>query len=160
MIEIKLPTAQWIFERQMAWIAAADTKTAAIVAIDSAMIAALATAFASTKTPATWAVLLSIIALISIVIGIICCAAALLPRTEGPKNSLLFFGTISKVEPAEYLEALAAASEKSFLEDLAAQIHRNAEIACLKHIWVRRALGWSFFSAIPWVFAIALLVRP
>lgn len=160
MTEPRLLTAQWIFERQLAWIAAAEAKTAVVVAIDTAMVAALATAFASTKAPTAWAITMSTMSASAVAIGVACCAMSLIPRTDGPQTSLLFFGTVARTAAADYAQALASTSESGLLEDWAAQIHRNAEIAARKHLWVRRAVGWSFLAAIPWLVAIALLVRP
>ena len=45
----RLQTTQWVIERQLGWIAAADTKVAVVIAIDTAMVAALAAAFTSAK---------------------------------------------------------------------------------------------------------------
>ena len=159
MTEPRLPTAQWIFERQLAWIAAAEAKTAVVVAIDTAMLAALATAFASADRPGAWAIVMSTMSVSGIAIGVACCAISLIPRTSGPPASLLFFGTIAKARADDYSHALETASDSSLLKDFSTQIHRNAEIAARKHLWIRRALGWSFFAALPWLVAIALLVR-
>mgnify|MGYP001360621427 CR=1 FL=1 len=156
----RLQTAQWVIERQLAWIAAADAKVAVVVAIDTAMIAALATAFAAAKSPTPWAITLSLTASLFTVVAMACAATSLLPRTSGPQSSLLYFGTISKSPPADYVEAFSKASADELLQDWALQIHRNAEIATRKHLLVRRAIGWSFAGALAWVFSVGLLVRP
>jgi len=57
------------------------------------------------------------------------------------------------------VDKVAQLTEKQLLDDLARQIHRNAEIAFDKHSWVRKSLLWSFWGAIPWASAIALLVK-
>lgn len=156
----RLQTAQWVIERQLAWIAAADAKVAVVIAVDTAMIAALATAFAAAKTPTPWAITLSLMAGLFTVVAMACAAASLLPRTSGPQSSLLYFGTVAKSLPADYVEAFSKARVDELLKDWALQIHRNAEIAARKHLLVRRAVGWSFSAALPWVFAVGLLVRP
>ncbi|MBO9688018.1 MAG: hypothetical protein J7598_15535 [Mitsuaria chitosanitabida] len=40
----RLQTVQWVFERQLAWIAAADAKVAVVITLDLALIAAAAAA--------------------------------------------------------------------------------------------------------------------
>jgi hypothetical protein len=156
----RLQTAQWVIERQLAWIVAADAKVAVVVAIDTAMIAALATAFAAAKSATPWAIALSLTAALLTVVAMACAATSLLPRTSGPQSSFLYFGTIARSPPADYVEAFSKASVDELLHDWALQIHRNAEIAARKHLLVRRAVGWSFAGAFAWVFAIGLLVRP
>jgi hypothetical protein len=156
----RLQTAQWVIERQLAWIVAADAKVAVVVAIDTAMIAALATAFTATKSATPWAIALSLAAVLFTVVATACAAISLLPRTSGPPSSLLYFGTVAKYSPADYIEAFSTASVDELLQDWALQIHRNAEIAARKHLLVRRAVCWSFAAALPWVFAVGLLVRP
>lgn len=158
MTDTRLITAQWILERQLAWIAAADAKAGVVVAICTAMLAALAAVFVAAKVPSTWAITMSFISAAAVAVGLASCAISLLPRTQGPKSSLLFFGTIEKMGSADYVQKLINTSEEGLLEDWATQIHRNAEIAALKHLWVRRAVGWSFLAALPWLVAVALLV--
>ena len=76
----RLTTAQWIFERNLAWIAAADAKVAIIVTINVAMLGGLAGTFGWSDAHRTyWAYLACVVALI--LSG---------SRTDGPKKSLLF----------------------------------------------------------------------
>lgn len=42
----RLKFAQWVLERNLSWIAASDVKTGVVVAVDTAMLAGLVTAFA------------------------------------------------------------------------------------------------------------------
>ncbi|RYF41433.1 MAG: hypothetical protein EOO38_20715 [Cytophagaceae bacterium] len=84
---------------------------------------------------------------------------AVLPRLRGPQNSLLFFGKVSELSSVAYVARFSLATDEELLDDWLAQVHRNAEIACLKHIWVRRSIAWSFISAPMWVGAIAMLVK-
>jgi hypothetical protein len=42
--QLRLPTAQWIFERHLAWIAAAEVKVGAIVTIIASMLGDLVAA--------------------------------------------------------------------------------------------------------------------
>jgi hypothetical protein len=156
----RLQTTQWLLERQVAWIAAADAKVAVVVALDAAIVAALATAFAAAKSPVAWAVALSLMASVLIIVAIGCAAVSLLPRTSGPQSSLLYFGTVACIQGPDYVAALERATNDELQRDWATQVHRNAEIAARKHLWVRRSVAWSFLAALPWSFAIALLVKP
>jgi hypothetical protein len=155
----RLHTTQWLLERQLGWIATADAKVAVVIAIDTAMVAALAAAYTSAKVATPWAVTFSVGAAILIVIAMACAAMSLLPRISGPQSSLLFFGAVSQSRAADYVAALAGVSDDQLQADLALQVHRNAEIATVKHRWVRRSVAWSFLTALPWAFAVGLLVR-
>lgn len=157
----RLETSQWILERNLTWIAAAEIKVGVIVAIDTAMLGGLGAAFsAAEKASRTqWAWLLSLVSLSCLAAGIFCAAMAVLPRVTGPKSSLLFFGRVGPCADAEYVQNLKTATDEDLLADWAAQIHRNAQIACDKFSWVRITMWWSFL-AIPWWFpAIVFLLQ-
>ena len=157
----RLKVAQWVLERNLGWIAAAEIKVGVIVALDTAMLGVLATSFGS-LLPAertAWANLFTLLAAITIVVAIICAAMSILPRVNGPKKSLLFFGRIAGLHHPNYVANFRSATESEMLEDCLAQIHRNAEIAREKYMWVGRSMKWSFFSVVPWVAALSLLVR-
>ena len=157
----QLVTAQWIFERQLAWIAAADLKVAAMVALNTGLLGGLAAAFSTSKPElrTAWAFLLTLTAAMLSVIGVFCAAMAMHPRVGGPQKSLLFFGRIAAVNDSTYHLALMAATDGELIKDWTDQIHRNAQVAHKKYWWVKRGMGWSFVSAIPWVLAIGLLVK-
>lgn len=155
----RIQVAEWILDKQLGWIAAADAKVAVIVALDTAIFATLATAYASAKSPIPWASLMSLATGALLVIALACAAMSLFPRIDGPKQSLLFFGPVATEGHSDYVAALTTTPLDKLHSDIAAQIHRNAEIAKLKHSWVRRSMGWSFFASLPWAMAIYLLIK-
>ena len=132
----RVQVAQWILDKQLGWIAAADSKVAVIVALDTAVFATLATAYASAKAPIAWASLTSMATGALLVIALAFAAMSLFPRTDGPKQSILFFGPVATESRVDYTAALVASPFDKLHEDIAAQIHRNAEIAKVKHRWV------------------------
>lgn len=157
----RLLVAQWVLERNLAWVAAAEVKVGVIVAIDTALLGSVGAAYASAdaiaRTP--WAYVWAVGAGVAAAAGIFCAAMAVLPRLNGPARSLVFFGRVGTLDEAEYLEKFRNASEAQLLEDWAAQIHRNAQIACEKFSWVRASMYWSFISVVPWFAAILTLLR-
>lgn len=157
----RLATAQWVLERHLAWIAAAEVKVGVIVALDTAMLGGLAAAFGASDPAAriAWTYLFTLVAAGATVLGLSCAAMAVLPRTNGPQNSLLFFGQVAALKSEYYQRTLSSVSDEQLLADWADQIHRNAEIACTKYGWVRKSMGWSFFAVIPLIAAIGLLVK-
>lgn len=157
----RLKAAQWVLERNLGWIAAAEIKTGIIVALDTAMLGVLAASFSEVQPidRTAYANFFTIVAAFSIVTALVCAAMTVLPRVSGPQQSLLFFGCIAQHHCPNYAARFRAVTESEMLEDCLAQIHRNAEIARDKFMWVRRSMKWSFFSIAPWVLALALLVR-
>ena len=150
--------AQWILERQIGWIATADVKIGAIVAIQTAMAGVLAAAFSVATHRSEWAIICTVTAFVCTMGAFICSALGLLPRTVGPDRSLIFFGKICDLRRPDYTAALRAVTDTQMLDDCADQIHRNAEVACEKHGWVKRAMIWGFLGVLPWVIAILQLV--
>lgn len=156
----RLGYAQWILERNLAWIGAAEVKVGVILAIDTAMLAGLATAFTSAGPSriVAWDVVLTLAAAAPLMLAVGCGALAVLPRTQGPPSSFVFFGTIAKAKAEEYRSDFTSAPVADLLNDCLAQIHRNAEICVSKFKWVRFGMIWSFIAIIPWLFALARLV--
>lgn len=155
----RLPTAQWILERNLAWIASADAKVAIIVTINVAMLGGLASTFGLTDANRTyWAYLACVVAIILIGFGVFCAAMAMFPRTDGPKKSLLFSVPVADMNLPDFQVALKDYSDEMLLEDWAGQIHRNAEIAKTKFEWVRLAMIWSFLGIPAWGVAIGVMM--
>lgn len=159
----RLHTAQWILERNLAWIAAAEVKVGVIVAIDTAMLGGLGATFSAANSAAlthwAWALFFVIAAAICLGSGLFCSAMVVLPRITGPENSLLFFGRVGPCVGMDYSQKLKTTTDAELLEDWAAQIHRNAQIACDKYAWVKKSMWWSFLSLLPWFSAIILLLE-
>lgn len=157
----RLDFAQWVLERNLSWIAAAEVKVGVIVTIDMAMLGGLAAAFGTLKAVERTACvsLGTLIVSAPIAIAIFCAGMSLLPRMDGPTHSLLFFGRIAQLDKANYLAKFRQATDGELLDDLTAQIHRNAEIAATKFSWVRRSMWWSFLSVIPWIISISMLMK-
>ena len=155
----RIAAAQWILERNLTWIAAAEIKVGVIVTIDIAMLGGLATAFTTSDQTAhtAWAYLCTLSAAVTAAVAIFCAAMSVLPRVNGPAHSFIFFGRIVETDSATYSDRFRKVAGAELLNDLTAQIHRNAEIAATKFGWVSKSMGWSFLSVIPWVAAIAML---
>lgn len=157
----RLAAAQWVFERHLAWIAAAEVKVGVVIAIDTGLLGGLAAAFSASDIGAriAWTYLFTLSAVCTTLVGLFCAAMAVLPRTNGPTGSLLFFGQVAAQGSHSYSKRFRDATDEELLDDWTAQIHRNAEIARDKYVWVRKSMWWSFVAAIPWVLAISMLVK-
>ena len=155
----RLVTAQWILERNLGWVAAAEIKVGAITAVDIAMLAALGAFFSVDPSKSPWAILFGVSAAGALLIALTCTAMVLSPRLSGPSSSLLFFCPIASMTAVDYCNELHRATHDQLLADFSQQIHRNAEIANAKHAWVKKCLFLSLFAVLPWVATIGLLVK-
>ncbi len=155
----RLQTAQWLLERQLAWIVASDAKVAVILTIQVGLLGGLAAAIASNPTRTAWAALLSIASGVLSCFSIYCAARAVKPTTKGPAASLFFFGKIAALDEQTYIDRLTTVSNEELLKDWAAQVHRNAEIANEKFGRVGASMTWGFLAALTWVPAIGLLFK-
>lgn len=157
----RIEFAKWLFERTLGWIASADVKVGVAMALDTAMLGGLATAFGTSdpQQRTAWCYLAVLAAVGAMVIAMFCAGMAAIPRMLGPVKSMIFFARIKEQSVADYVTQFAKLGEHDLLEDLTTQIHRNAEIATEKHWWVRKSLIWSFLGAIPWGVGIILLVK-
>jgi Family of unknown function (DUF5706) len=157
----RLLVAQWVLERNLAWIVAAEVKVGVAVAINTAMLGGLGAAFSASEvaTRTAWSYIWVVIAVIALAGGLFCAAMAVLPRVNGPAKSLVFFGRIGLLNEAAYIDQFKKATPLQLLDDWTAQIHRNAQIACDKFAWVRKSMYWSFLSVAPWFAAIIMLLK-
>lgn len=146
-----------ILERNLAWIAAADSKVTPILAVDTAMLGVLA---ALVPAAASWRALPAVLAAVSALFlfgSVTSLVVATFPRLAGPKASLVFFGGIAGFEREQYVAQLLSAQNVDVAKDMAQQCHRNAEIAATKYWCVKWAMI-LLFAALPfWLAGISLL---
>lgn len=153
----QLDMAERILARNLVWISAADSKATLIFTIDAAMLAVVA---ALVPGATTWRVIPAVVAsLASLAImgSVGCLAAALFPRLDGPKNSIVFFGTAINLGETEFITRIREGITEKLVTDVATQAYRNAEIAAAKFRHVKHAQVLLFGAAIPWLVAVALL---
>lgn len=144
--------------RQLGWIAAADSKVSFIFTVATAMLGVLAAI--SPRAGCAWSTASAVFALLAAACGLLALlflSFVTFPRTNGPRNSLIFFGEIAKDDPASFQDAISKLSYETYVADLTSQCFRNAEIAAHKFRWLRRAMVLLYLSILPWGIAIFLL---
>lgn len=164
----RLATAQWILERNLGWIAAADIKVGVLATLNVAMFGGLGAAYVLPNHGqvgvVTWAALMA--ASVGLIVSLCFACAVLVPKTkpaalkaDQPASplSLVFFKEIAARRADAYAQALTEKSDSQLLLDWARQIHRNAEIAEIKHGRLRWAVYATCVAVTPWVAAIILL---
>ena len=113
-------------DRLLQWVRAAESRLALVLPLATAMLGALAVsvpaAFQWTKLSAIAASFAAFFLVLSIGFA----AVATFPRTHGPKGSLIYFGGIDSMEREQFAESSKTVTEDEYIDDLAAQCHRNA----------------------------------
>lgn len=157
----RIEHAKWVLERTLGWIATADVKVGVAMALNTAMFAGLAAAYgvSDSSTRTAWVLFAVIVACCFLVAAVFSAAMSALPRINGPIASNIYFGRIAEKRIEEYCNDFKGIDDAAFLSDLTSQIHRNAEIATVKHTWVRKSLVCSYLAALPWATSILLMVK-
>jgi hypothetical protein len=160
-VEQRISTAQWMLERQLYWASQAEVKVGAVVTTDIAMLAGLFAAYAHDKSTVTpWGMVFSAFFVVPIFLAVLFAAIALIPRlSPAPHKSGLFFGEISEQGAHDFVEATRKKTPDEILDDWLYQVHRNAQIADLKHKWVKRAVMLSFVGSLAWALAVYCLIK-
>jgi hypothetical protein len=155
--DAKIELLDRILARNLAWIAAADSRLAPLMAVDTAMLGVLA---ALVPSAPAWRVVPAIVTASSavlVIVSILSLVAGTFPRLTGPRASLLYFGGIASLEPDQYVARVLSATSDDLLRDFATQCHRNAEIAKAKFQCVKLSMILMFAAVPVWLAAIALL---
>ena len=158
-VEQKIANAQWMLERQLQWIAQAEVKIGALVTLDVGMLGGLAAAHWATKVHSPWSIVLSAFTVAGLICGLLFSAMCLLPRLKAPHQSVLFFGSVANMTAQDFVEKATSNTSQHVLADWLHQVHRNAEVARDKHVWVRKAMYASFLACPFWISAVLVLVE-
>src|SRR5690606_34271546 len=96
------------------------------------------------------------ITLVLLLTSLGCVYLAQKPRVHAPNQSLLFFGTISKLDFASFSDQFKNASDADYLDDLLHQIHINSIVLCDKFTYLKYSILLVGLSSIPWGISIYL----
>jgi len=146
-----------ILERNMAWVAAADSKVAPLLAISTGMLGAVAASLPKPVDLNLSAVVSSSLAVLLLIATIVCLTLAVFPRLHGPSGSLIYFGGIASMNLTSYIKKMTTLKQDQLQSEVIVQTHRNAEIAVQKHKFIRSALICLFMGIIPWSVSLLLL---
>ena len=152
MLEIE--NLQYILDKQLAWISAADSRLSLVLPLSTAMLGALAV---YATGPSSWTLIAGIPAAFAIFflsLSIIFCTCASFPRTDGTKGSLIFFDGITSRDLSQFKSLVKSTQKADLLEDLSEQCHINAQIASAKFTWVKRGMASLLTAMLPWSFSI------
>jgi len=154
-----IQTQEKALDRISEWIRAADSKTSPILAIDTAMIAAIVALAARPGAWSQWSGLWIILGSAFPLTSLLMIAFATSPQLEGHQPSLIFFGDVASLSASEYDARVATRTQRDYLVDLNSQCHRNSEIASRRYRWIRHATLALLFGMVPWLLSLFLVVQ-
>lgn len=143
--------------RNLAWVAAADSKVPSIFAIDMGMLGIWCALAPKMNEWPVFTAVLSAFTVLTLLASILSLALVAFPRLDGPKGSAVFFGGIVQHSEEVFLKKMRGGVSEEIFDDLARQTYRNAEIAKGKFAHVRWAIICMFASVPFWLASIALL---
>ena len=150
---LDIENLQYVLDKQLAWISAADSRLSLVLPLSTAMLGALAV---YATGPSSWKLVAGIpaaFAIFFLCLSIIFCACASFPRTTGTKGSLIFFDGITSRDLNQFRSSVKSAQKSDLLDDLVQQCHINAQIASTKFTWVKRGMASMLIAMLPWAFA-------
>lgn len=150
---LDIENLQYVLDKQLSWISAADSRLSLVLPLSTAMLGSLAV---YATGPGSWTLIAGIpaaFAIFFLCLSIIFSACASFPRTKGTKGSLIFFDGITSRDLDQFRSSVKAAQKSDVLDDLVQQCHINAQIATTKFTWVKRGMASMLTAMLPWAFA-------
>lgn len=142
--------AELNLQRQLEWISRYDTRIIFVAGVAIAMLGVLANACGSMSEWTCGAYISYGITLILLITSLVCVYLAQTPKVLSPNQSLLFFGTISKLDFSSFSNQFKAASNDDYLNDLLHQIHINSIVLCDKFTYLKYSTFSIGLATVPW----------
>jgi hypothetical protein len=148
--------AEHDLDRLLDWIGKYDSRAAILFTLDTAMVGTLALRLSSSIGPG-YSPLLLVPFILTVGISILGTVFTIFPRLKGPAESLLYFGSIAKMEKKNFRDLFKTRTKTEYLDDLLAQCHINAKILDRKFKVFRISLIITMVAIIFWSLSLYLL---
>jgi hypothetical protein len=143
-------------DRVLAFFPRADAKGSVLLAVDTGMLAVLA----SNSPPLAsfdWWILITVMPVILLGISLWHLYMGAFPSLKGGHDSLIYFREISKRTESRFIEEFLAQPDDGLLKDLLIQVWRNSEILKAKFDHISSAFNWTALAILPWLGSLVLL---
>jgi hypothetical protein len=148
--EVLLRTEQNL-QRQLDWSGRYDSRSATILGLGIAMLGFLAT---EAPPPAAWdcACIIASMATSMIIAGSLYYVyQGQYPRTEPANESLIYFGSIAKLDQQTFKSKVSCQTDDEHFDDLCHQAHLNARLMTSKFASLRSAFVTLVIAVPPWI---------
>jgi hypothetical protein len=154
----QLTVAESLLARNLAWVAAADSKTQPIFAIDLAMLTLLFALLPKWTQMHWFTQFVCMLDSAALVTSVACLAAAVFPRLNlGAMGGVVYFDQAIRLTESNFIRYVTTGISKPLIEDVARHAYINAKIASVKFRWLRRAQLGAFGAAVPWLYLVISL---
>src|SRR5581483_3211835 len=160
--EADLELAAWLFGLIEGQMTRADTKAGLVVAADSVFATALLLAYRGTiflifdpaaSVPERLAGLLTIFLFFAILASTLFALIAARPALKAHRDdegTIFFFGRISQMAHADYLEAFNSSHPKQLRHAILTEVHNTSQIATRKFKRIRYSLDFLIVGVLLW----------
>lgn len=152
-----LPFALGQLDRLMGFFPRVDGKATYLFTLNLALLGLTAVNFPYNGPETAMALAAGLTVLLN-VFSVISLYRAFFPDTRGATiaKSMLFFGAIAAEPWEDYRKRIKSLDPADLLDDVACQIHRNAEILSAKYGCVQHATAITAFAAVAFIAFLAL----
>ncbi len=155
-LEKAIIEAEHNLDRLLDWIGRYDNRASLLFTLDTAMLGTLALRLSSSIGHG-YSQLLLVPFILTAGISILGTVFTIFPRLKGPTESLIYFGSIAKLEKKKFRDLFKMRTTTEFLDDLLAQCHINAKILDFKFKVFRISLIFTMVAIIFWSLSLYLL---
>lgn len=148
--------AETQLDRVLAFFSRADAKGSVLLAVDTGMLAILASNYPLSGSFDRM-LLITLIPVLLIGISLWHLYMGAFPSLKGGHDSLIYFREIAKRTESRFIEQFTTQSEEAYLNDLLSQIWRNSEILKEKFNHISSAFNWMALAILPWLGSLVLL---
>jgi hypothetical protein len=143
-------------DRVLAFFPRADAKGSVLLAVDTGMLAVLASSLPPSSS-FDWWMLVALLPLVFIGGSLWHLHKAAFPSLAGGHDSLIYFREIAKRTESKFIDDFTAQSEQAYVKDILGQVWRNSEILKQKFNHISAAFNWMAFAILPWAGTLVML---
>ena len=144
--------------RILSFFPRADAKASVVLAIDTGMLALLATNAPPWKALLQWPYCFALLPVLLIIGSLIKLYQGAFPNLEGGQKSLLYFREVAGRTENKFIDEFSNQTEEEYIKDLLGQIWRNSEILKEKFDCLKLAFNFLAAAVLPWVIALTIFV--
>lgn len=143
-------------DRVLGFFQRVDAKSAVVLAVDTGMLAFLASKLPPLETLRWWEIVIPGLAVALLGLSLWQVYKETFPTLSGGNRSLIYFREIAARTEAKFIEEFREQSEQNYVNDLLGQIWRNSEILREKFDHLKTACIFLALAIPPWIVALAL----
>lgn len=143
-------------DRVLAFFPRVDAKGSVLLAVDTGMLAVLASDYPSSHS-FDYMLLITLVPVLFIGISLWHLYMGAFPSLKGGHDSLIYFREIAKRTESRFIEQFMAQSDEVYVNDLLSQTWRNSEILREKFNHISSAFNWMALAILPWLGSLVFL---